>query len=48
VAPLLPAGVYAVEIAVMDPMTNGRLNIVAQDGHWIDNRLLLGQVRVLP
>jgi hypothetical protein len=46
--PLPPAGVYAVEIAVTDPMTNGRLNIVAEDGHWIDNRLLLGQVRVLP
>jgi 4-amino-4-deoxy-L-arabinose transferase-like glycosyltransferase len=46
--PALPAGAYRVEIAVVDPMTNGRLNIVAEDGHFIDNRLLLGQVRVLP
>lgn len=43
-----PAGAYTVEVALFDPMTNGRQNIVAEDGHWIDNRLLLGQVRILP
>jgi 4-amino-4-deoxy-L-arabinose transferase-like glycosyltransferase len=46
--PAPPPGAYAVEIALVDRRTNGRQNIVAKDGHWIDNRLLLGQVRVLP
>lgn len=42
-------GFYQVEVGVW-PIghSNKRLPIVAEDGHWIDDRLLLSPVRVLP
>ncbi len=45
----MPPGVYQVEIGVWSIGTGqGRLPIVAEDGHWIDDHLLLGPVRLLP
>jgi hypothetical protein len=46
--PSLPAGNYTVEIALFDPVTGRRQNIVGEDGHWIDSRVLLAQLNVLP
>ncbi len=43
----LPAGTYRVEVALLDPAA-GRLPIVAPDGHWIDERLVLPRVRLDP
>jgi hypothetical protein len=45
----MPPGTYQVEIGVWSIGTGeGRLPIVAEDGHWIDTRLLLSPVRILP
>jgi 4-amino-4-deoxy-L-arabinose transferase-like glycosyltransferase len=45
----MPAGVYPVEIGVWPVGTGGgRLPILAEDGHWIDDRLLLSPIRLLP
>lgn len=44
----MPAGVYAVEVGIWSVGTGeGRLPILAQDGHWIDDRLLLSPIRLL-
>ena len=45
IEPGTPAGAYQVEIAVFDPESGRRLNIIAEDGHWIDSRLLLAPLR---
>lgn len=42
----LPPGVYQIEIAVQDVQTGAALNILAEDGHWIDNKLRLARFRV--
>ena len=44
----LPPGLYYVQVALKDVGSGQRQNIVAEDGHWIDNRLRLAGVRVLP
>ncbi len=44
--PDLPAGAYQVEIALRDPITGRRQNIIADDGHWIADFLLLAPLRV--
>ncbi len=44
----LPAGAYTVELSVLDAATKEAQNIVAEDGHWIDNRLLLAGVYIQP
>ncbi|MCI0398846.1 MAG: phospholipid carrier-dependent glycosyltransferase [Chloroflexi bacterium] len=43
-----PPGGYPMEIALLDIATEERQNIIADDGHWLDNRLLLARIRVLP
>ncbi len=44
----LPADSYVIHVALIDEATKEAQNIVAEDGHWIDNRLLLARVRVQP
>lgn len=44
----LPAAAYMIQVALVDSATNQAQNIVAEDGHWIDNRLSLAKVRVKP
>ena len=46
VEPGLPPGSYLIDIALIDSATNQRQNIVADDGHWIDNHLLLAPIKV--
>lgn len=46
--PDLPEGAYHVEIALRDAVTGLRQNIVADDGHWIADYLLLAPIRVEP
>ena len=47
-APDLPSGVYQVRVALIDTMTKEPQNIIGEDGHWINNHLLLAKVRVRP
>jgi 4-amino-4-deoxy-L-arabinose transferase-like glycosyltransferase len=44
----LPAGAYEIHIALLDAETGRRQNIVAEDGHWINNHLILAPVLVQP
>lgn len=44
----LAPGVYHVRISLLDPVTRKAQNIVADDGHWIDDELLLAGVRIQP
>ncbi|RMH01433.1 MAG: hypothetical protein D6706_01705 [Chloroflexi bacterium] len=44
----IPPGSYHIHVALIDPMTKEPQNIVAEDGHWIDNRLLLSRVQIRP
>lgn len=45
----MPPGTYQVEIGLWSlENDNRRLPIVAEDGHWLDDRLLLSPLRVLP
>lgn len=46
--PGLPAGVYTVELSLLDAAIKEAQNIVADDGHWIDNRLPLAGVSIRP
>ena len=42
----LPPASYTMEVALLDGASQKRLNIVADDGHWIDDRLKLARIRV--
>lgn len=44
----LAPGAYRVQVALEEATTEERLNILAPDGHWIDDRLLLAPLRVQP
>jgi len=46
--PDLAPGIYHVRISLLDPVTGKAQNIVADDGHWIDDELLLAGVRIQP
>ena len=48
IPPDIPPGAYRIHVALLDSMTKEPQNIVAEDGHWIDNRLLLARVVVRP
>lgn len=43
-----PAGSYLVEIALRDVVSQTRQNIVADDGHWLDDQLWLARMTVRP
>jgi hypothetical protein len=43
----MPAGIYPVEMGVWGGTGGvGRLPIIAEDGHWVDERLMLSSIRV--
>lgn len=42
----LPPGTYTIHLALIEPVTGRPQNIVAEDGHWVDNRLLLAKIRI--
>ena len=44
----LPPGSYSIHVALIDAVTKAPQNIVAEDGHYIDDRLLLSDIRVQP
>lgn len=44
----LPPGSYGIHVALIDAATKAPQNIVAEDGHYIDDRLLLSSIRVQP
>lgn len=44
----LAPGAYHIQIALIDPENRQRQNIIGDDGHWIDETLKLGGIRVLP
>ncbi|MCA9971186.1 MAG: glycosyltransferase family 39 protein [Anaerolineales bacterium] len=43
----VPPGDYLIHVALIDRRSGAAQNIVADDGHWIDNHLLLGRVRIV-
>ncbi|MBK8905108.1 MAG: phospholipid carrier-dependent glycosyltransferase [Anaerolineaceae bacterium] len=44
----LAPGSYGIHVALIDAVTKAPQNIVAEDGHYIDDRLLLSDIRVQP
>lgn len=44
----LPGGPYRIRLELVDAMTKEPQNIIAEDGHWIDNHLLLARVQIRP
>lgn len=44
----LPPDSYGIHVALIDAVTKEPQNIVAEDGHYIDDRLLLSSIRVQP
>jgi hypothetical protein len=44
----LPPNSYVIHVALIDSMTKGPQNIVAEDGRRIDNHLLLARINVRP
>ena len=44
--PGLPPGSYVIYAALIDSVTKEPQNIVGEDGHWINNHLLLARVNV--
>lgn len=44
----LPPGTYQVQIALKNADTRQRQNIIAEDGHWIDDHIRLAGIKVLP
>ena len=44
----LSAGSYGIHVTLIDAETKEPQNIVAEDGHYIDDRLLLSDIRVQP
>lgn len=45
-ATAVPANTYLIHVALIDSSTYIPQNIVAEDGHWLDNHLLLARVRI--
>lgn len=43
----LPPGVYLIHVALIDPVTKEPQNVLAADGHILDDRLLLAQIRIV-
>ncbi len=43
----LPTGAYLIHVALIDPVTKEPQNVLAADGHILDDRLLLAQVRIV-
>jgi hypothetical protein len=46
--PDLPAGSYLIHVALIDPMTKEPQNVLAEDGHIVEDRLLLARVQITP
>ncbi|WP_420641747.1 ArnT family glycosyltransferase [Candidatus Leptofilum sp.] len=46
--PNLPPGSYGIHVTLIDAMTKAPQNIIAEDGHYIDDRLLLSDICVQP
>ncbi len=44
----LPPGSYGIHVTLIDAVTKAPQNIVAEDGHYIDDRLLLSSIRLQP
>ncbi len=44
----LSSNSYQIQVALIDSVTQKAQNIVAEDGHWIDDRLLLAKIRTQP
>lgn len=44
--PAVPSGSYFIYVALIDSVTKEPQNIVADDGHWINDHLLLARVNV--
>jgi hypothetical protein len=44
----LPTGSYGIHVTLIDAVTKEPQNIVAEDGHYIDDRLLLSSILVQP
>lgn len=44
----LPDGAYVIHVALIDPVTKEPQNVLAADGHILDNRLLLARVYSRP
>lgn len=42
-----PPSFYDIEVALYNDQRNDRLPIVAEDGHWLDDRVLLGRILVM-
>jgi len=42
-----PPSFYDLEVALYDEESGERLPVVAEDGHWLDDRVLLGKIRVV-
>ena len=42
----IPPGIYSIHVALIDTVSKRRQNIVGEDGHWINNHLVLASVRV--
>ena len=42
----IPTGNYRIHVALIDSMTNAPQNIIAEDGHWINNHLHLSLFKV--
>jgi hypothetical protein len=41
-----PPGSYTVQVSLVDPLSEQRLQLVAEDGRWIDDKLRLSAVRI--
>jgi hypothetical protein len=44
--PARPPGSYTVQVSLEDPISEQRLQLVAEDGRWIDDKLRLSAVRI--
>ena len=44
----LPPGTYYVQVSLKNTDTRQRQNIVAEDGHWLDDQLRLAGFKVVP
>ena len=45
--PSYTSGTYNIHVKLIDSATNESKNIVAEDGHVLDNRLLLSSIRIV-